>query len=231
MTRVRRARAESQPLATDEELWGALPPKQVRSVDAIQRIAAAGHALFAERDYEVVSVADIAGAAGVSVGAFYTRFPSKEHLIVHLMRDVADELSARLQREMSDDRMAACGLADVVRQCLLLMARSFVRHRALIRPASLIARQTRDEQLRALLRRFNDAAHSHVRGLLRSRLGGVAPNVARLRIDAAILWSSAAMREVLLYGEPVSSLSPRHASLIDELTRGVVLYLDAAAGV
>ena len=227
MRRARRARGRSQPLATDEELWGALPPKQVRSVDAIQRIAAAGRALFAERDYEAVSVADIAAAAEVSVGAFYTRFPSKEHLIVHLMRDVADEVSARLEREMSADRMAACGLADVVQQYLLLMGRSFVRHRALIRPASLIARQTRDEQLRALLRRFTDAAHSHVRSLLSSRVGGLAPDVARLRIDAAILWSSAAMREVLLYGEPVSSLSPRHASLIDELTRGVVLYLAA----
>lgn len=227
MTRARRTRGLSQPLATDDELWGALPPKQARSVDAIQRIAVAGQALFVERDYDDVSVADIAAAAGVSVGAFYTRFPSKEHLIVHLMRDVADELSTRLQREMSTDRMVAHGLADVMRQYLLLMGRSFVRHRALIRPASLIARQTRDAQLRAILRRFNHTAHSHLRGLLLSRLVGLAPDVARIRIDAGILWSSAAMREVLLYGEPVSSLSPRHASLIDELTRGVVLYLAA----
>ena len=222
---TRRGRRRSVALATEDELWGARPPKQARSVDVIQRIAIAGQEMLATRDYDTVSIADIASAAGVSVGAFYTRFPSKEHLVVHLMRDVAADLLTELQRELSDQRLAGCGVADVMRGYLSLMGRAFVRHRALLRPASLIARQTPHAELREFLRRFNDTAHGHVRSLLLARLDMLPSDVAITRIDTAVLWSSAAMREVLLYAEPVSSLSPRHAALIAELTRGVAAYL------
>jgi AcrR family transcriptional regulator len=224
---ARRGRRRSAALATADELWGAHPPKQARSVDVIQRIAIAGQELFAEREYDTVSVADIASAAGVSVGAFYTRFPSKEHLVVHLMRDVAEGVLAEMAREMSEQRLADCGPREVMRRYLAMMGRVFVQHRGLLRPATLIARQTQHAELRQFLRRFNDSAHGHVRTLLLARLAAIPHEIAITRIDAAVLWSSAAMREVLLYSEPVSSLSPRHTSLIEELTLGVAAYLTA----
>lgn len=40
--------------------------------------------LFAERDFEEVSVGDIAAAAGVSVPTFYAHYESKDHLILAL---------------------------------------------------------------------------------------------------------------------------------------------------
>jgi AcrR family transcriptional regulator len=224
--KVRRTRRASPALASDEELWGALPPMQLRSVDAIQRLAAAGSALLSERDYESVSVADIAAAAGMSVGAFYTRFPSKEHLVVHLMRGLRDELEAMMQLVMSDAELDGCTIGEVMHRFLTMMADGFVRHRGLIRPASLIARQTTDPQLRELLRRFNEGVHGRLRAILRDRIGS-GEGLVTMRIDTAILWTSAAMREVFLYGEPVSALSPRYSSLIDELSRGAELYLTA----
>ena len=203
--------------------------KQARSVDAIQRIAIAGQELFAARDFDAVSVADIAAAAGISVGAFYTRFPSKEHLVVHLMRDLADEMMALMDREMSPASLVDASVAEVVRRYLSMVAGAFVRHRGLLRPATLIARRTSDAQLQELLRRFNDTVHGRFRALLAARLASsaIADAVIAARIDLAILWSSAALREVLLYGEPVSSLSRQHPSLVDELVRGVALYLTA----
>jgi AcrR family transcriptional regulator len=223
----RRGRRPAPALATADELRGALPPKQIRSVDAIQRIAIAGRRLFDERDYDAVSVADIAAGAGMSVGAFYTRFPSKEHLVVHLIGDLADELAAAAHDELSADRLTGRTLADVVRLYFARMAEAFVRHRGVLRPATLIARQTQDAELRALLRRFNADMHGRIRALLLERLPGMPREIAAARIDMAILWSSAAMREVLLYGEPVSSLSRRDTVLVDELTRAVTLYLGA----
>ena len=224
---TRRGRRRSVALATEDELWGARPPKQARSVDVIQRIAIAGQELLTTREYDAVSVADIATAAGVSVGAFYTRFPSKEHLVVHLMRDVAEELLAEMSRAMSERRMADCDASEVMRHYLVMMGRAFVRHRGLLRPATLIARQTQNVELREFLRRFNTSAHGRLRAMLLARVRTLPRDVAVARIDAAVLWSSAAMREVLLYGEPVSSLSPRHASLIEELARGVAAYFTA----
>jgi len=226
MTR-RRTRGASAALATGDELWAVLPPKQARSVELIQRIATAGKELFTATGYDSVSVADIAAAAGISVGAFYTRFASKEHLVVHLLREVADELTAAMDRDMNPERIADCGVRDVVHRYLTMMAAAFVQHRGLLGPASLIARRTADADLQAILRRFNEGVHGRFRGLLLARLGAADTDAAVVaRIDVAVLWSSAAMREVLLYGEPVSSLSRRHSTLIDELTRGVTLYLE-----
>jgi AcrR family transcriptional regulator len=227
MRQTRRATARSVALATDDELWGALPPKQTRSVDAIQRIASAGRALFRARDFDAVSVADIARAAGISVGAFYTRFPSKEHLAIHLLGDLDDELRASALREMDPQRLTGVSLSGVVRRFLALTADAFLRHRGLLRPATLIARQTRDDQLRGLVRRFNKDVHGLFRARLLERLSVTDPKTTVARIDLAILWTSAALREVLLYGEPVSALSRSATRLVDELSRGFVLYLES----
>ena len=223
---ARRARRASAPLASTQELRGALVPKQVRSVDAMQRILVAAQDLFASAEYDDVSIADIARAADLSVGTFYTRFPTKEHLVVVLLGSVMDELREFMSREMRPSRLARNTVADLVRQYLTMMGRAFVKHRGLLRPATLIARQTRDAALQSLIKGFNDDVHSRFRTMLLDRLPPHARMNGALHVDLAILWSSAAMREVLLYGEPVSSLARRHQTLIDELTRGVTLYLE-----
>ncbi|SDP25042.1 transcriptional regulator, TetR family [Klenkia soli] len=47
-----------------------------------RRLSDAAFALFDERGYEVVSVGDIAHAAGVSVPTFYAYFRTKEHVVL-----------------------------------------------------------------------------------------------------------------------------------------------------
>ena len=205
--------------------WAIHPAKQTRSADATRRIAAAGKSLFAMHDYDSVSIAAIAAAAGVSVGGVYTRFPGKQNLVVYLVGELAAELLPRLERELDPARLAKRSLAGLVRRYFVLMADTFLHNRGMLRPAALIARQTHDEQLRELLRRFNTEVHGRFRSLLLERLDHLAHAHAVVRADTAILWSSAAIREVVLYGEPASALSPARKTLIDELTRAVVLYL------
>jgi AcrR family transcriptional regulator len=49
-----------------------------------QRVYDVGMRLFQDHGFEQVSVAQIAGGAGVSVPTFYAHYPSKEHLIMQL---------------------------------------------------------------------------------------------------------------------------------------------------
>jgi AcrR family transcriptional regulator len=51
-----------------------------RSPQKEDEILAAATALFAERGYQSVTVADVASTAGVGLGTLYLRFPSKEAL-------------------------------------------------------------------------------------------------------------------------------------------------------
>jgi AcrR family transcriptional regulator len=72
---------------------GVLPARQSRSRATRDRLLAAGLALVEDRAVDEVSVADIAAAAGCSVGAFYNRFRDKESFFeAAIDRVVAEEL-------------------------------------------------------------------------------------------------------------------------------------------
>ncbi len=63
-------------------------PKQHRSRAKLGRILRATVELLATREFDDVSVAEIADAAGVSVGTIYTRFSDKRALLDHLIREM-----------------------------------------------------------------------------------------------------------------------------------------------
>ena len=228
MAADRRPRRRGSPVTSPDESPGANPPKQLRSVDALQRIGAAAMALLEERDYDDVSVSDIAAAAGISVGAFYIRFRSKERLIAFLLRDVRNELTEQLRHESDPARWQHAGMDEIVAWYLNTMAAAFVRHRAVLRPATIIARHTQDAELRQLLTEFNTEAHGRFRALLLARRQHIARPDPEAAINSLLLWVSAAIREAVLYREPVSSLGSRdYRALTRELTVAAVAYLRA----
>lgn len=63
---------------TQPEHEGVLPALQARSQDKRDRLLTAGLSVFGELGYEAARVADIAAAAGLSVGVFYQRFRDKQ---------------------------------------------------------------------------------------------------------------------------------------------------------
>jgi AcrR family transcriptional regulator len=206
----------------------AIPPRQARGRRAQDRIVGATLALLAERPWEQVSVADIAARAGVAVGGVYRRFVSKERLLVFLAREVILPGSvAELRARLDPDRLRGASLAAVVEAYLALTVETFRRHRALLRPMALVGRLTSDPDLPALMADVNREAHGRFRALLHERLAEVRHPRPAVAVDLALLWVSAALREVVLFDQPVSALAPGldDAALVRELTCGVVAYL------
>src|SRR5690606_36160352 len=60
---------------------GLVPARQARSRRTQEKLLAAAERLLARRVLDSLTVADIAGEAGVSVGAFYARFEGKQALV------------------------------------------------------------------------------------------------------------------------------------------------------
>ncbi len=58
--------------------------KQRRSQITYDKLIEAGYKLLATRDFDSISIAEIAGEAGYSVGAFYSRFENKEEFFLAL---------------------------------------------------------------------------------------------------------------------------------------------------
>lgn len=80
---------------TDEQVAGARSRKGARTR---ARLVEAAKGVFAEQGLLDARITDITAAAGVSYGAFYHYFDSKESLF----REVADEVAARLAAPMDE---------------------------------------------------------------------------------------------------------------------------------
>ncbi|WP_360145900.1 TetR family transcriptional regulator [Asanoa sp. NPDC050611] len=77
--------------------------KRQRTHDAV---SAAAIALFLERGFDRVSVADVAAAAEISKPTLFRYFPSKEDLVLHRFADHAGE-AARVVRQAGQAPLAA----------------------------------------------------------------------------------------------------------------------------
>jgi AcrR family transcriptional regulator len=91
-------------------------PKQKRSQESLERVLAASTKLLEENGFDRFTVQDVSQRAGVSVGAIYARFGSKESLLraVHsyAMESLAPEHDALAA---IDGRPARDVIADAVR--------------------------------------------------------------------------------------------------------------------
>ena len=206
----------------------AIAPKQARGRAAQERIVAATLALLEEQPFERIGVAEIAARAGVAVGNVYRRFVSKERLLVFVAREVMlPDALAELRAELEPARWRDRPIAEIVHCYLAMTVRVFRRHRSLLRPLALLGRLSVDADVPALVADVNREAHGRFRALLLDRAAEVRHPRAELAIDLALLWVSAALREIVLFGQPVSALAADadDGRLVRELTCGFVSYL------
>lgn len=101
--RAKRAtkRAGGQPAGA--KLSSVATPKQARSEATLQRLLDAAETLIGEKGFAAVSIAELAKAAGSSVGGFYARFRDKDEMLRALNEREHVRLSETLER-LTDPR-------------------------------------------------------------------------------------------------------------------------------
>lgn len=70
--------------------------RDIKAQQTRRRLMDAAETLLSQTEYAKVRVADIAKAAGVSVGTFYIYFPTKADIVVALLYEINGRLSAEL---------------------------------------------------------------------------------------------------------------------------------------
>lgn len=85
--------------------------KQQRSEETRSRILTAAVDCFSREGYDATGVAEICSAAGVSKGAFYHHFPSKQALFVELL----DSWLARMDGQFAAIRKQAASVPEALR--------------------------------------------------------------------------------------------------------------------
>lgn len=190
---------------------------QSRSEATAARILDAAIDLFAAGTLAATPVADIARAAGVSVGGFYGRFRTK----ADLERAVAEAMLQRVYAPF-EPLFAADSLRDAdAREVVERFARALVAafggpHRDAARRVVLLVRSDADLPTSRAVRDSNARVQQAFAGALlarRTQIGHPDPEAAIAFADLAM---SAAAREALLHAG--TGLAVDEATLVTQLT-------------
>lgn len=111
----------------------AIQPRQARSRRTQKAILAATESLMEAKPFEKITIAEIAAAAGISVGNFYNRFPDKTALLVTLYDEYAKERTAHLTEAFAPDRWEGQTLQQRADGLIEILVDFFWSRRALIR--------------------------------------------------------------------------------------------------
>lgn len=116
-----------------EDIRWVRPTKQERSQKTLDRFLDAVEALFEEGGIESVSVADIAKRAGLSVGAFYARFPNKEAALQAVHERFCVEGRITADEALGAERWLCVHAADIVPRMVAFLVEDYRRRRGLRR--------------------------------------------------------------------------------------------------
>lgn len=205
-------------------------PRQARSERTRRRILDAATALLARGGIDALPVTEIARRAGVSVGGFYARFPGKDGLLHAFDEEIHARVHEALRVTMDEGKLAGEGVSGVVAAYLGMVADFFDENREVLRQVAIQSRSGGDPAFTERVRAFNLAAHGRLHALLLARRGEIAHEDPESAIDLATLSASAALREVLLFGDRKLNRSRLgKARLVAELTRAYCAYLRTPA--
>jgi AcrR family transcriptional regulator len=86
---------------------------QERSLETRASIVDAAVTLFANKGYDATGVAEICTAAGVSKGAFYHHFPSKQAVFLAILEDWLTALDMQLEQKLAESKDIPSGLVEM----------------------------------------------------------------------------------------------------------------------
>ena len=132
------------------------PRLSTRQAARRQRLLDAALSLLAGRDYERISVREVAESAGVALATLYHYFPSKEHLFAEALVQWASTLGPGVTRRP----LTGSTPAEKVEEAMLRSARAFERRPQLAR--LLMRFETSDEPFAHELLTRLDAATTSV---------------------------------------------------------------------
>lgn len=198
------------------------PSPPATSPDTRDRILAAAGQVFARKGFRAASLDEVAQDAGLTKGAIYWHFESKNELFFALLDHKFVQNTAPVPEELR----AAAAIADPRTALVFLLKSNFARLRAdpdWPRLYLEFIAQARDDNLRARLAQFHEASLTLVATYIRGMQdAGLAPQTQQPE-TLAIFWS--ALFDGLLLAwliDPHTDLDALVERIVDLLWQGIV---------
>jgi len=204
------------------------PPRQVRSQETLDRILDAAERVLDEKSFTEATVAEIMMRAGVTVGAFYRRFPDKDALLHFLDERFFQEVGERGHAVLDVERWRGASTADILTEVARAAVELYLTNRGVAR--SLFLRARVDPVVQTSARRVNAHFIERLQTLLLQpeRRGELTHPDPERAIALGFLMFIGALRETTVFGE----VWPNHREIVggalaEEMARLYLSYLGA----
>ena len=121
---------------TVRDLPGILPTQQRRSQETTVALLEAAAAMLRERSLDELSIEDLCRRVGVTIGAFYGRFESKDAFFSALMSLAARKALAAVRAAVADEDNLGAGLQEACRRVVEVAVDVVRRNVGVVRAAS-----------------------------------------------------------------------------------------------
>jgi AcrR family transcriptional regulator len=204
-------------------------PQQQRSRATHDALLLAFRRLLKAKPFAEIAVAEIAGAAGMSVGGFYARFAAKDALLVPLMEEILSEARQAIDAALDAPGVAA-NLTRIIDAYVGVMIHGFREHRLTFQQIRQAASGETAAALLRLTHDFNVYAHDRFRTLALQHRASVKHRSPAQAIEFALFMGSASAREAVLSENWKSyEIRPDDAMLAAEISRAMRRYLEGGS--
>jgi AcrR family transcriptional regulator len=200
------------------------PVQQARSQQTLERLLDSAEALIAEKGFADVPVADIADRAGVSVGAFYSRFRDKEALLHCLQDRLVAETRATVDVTLEPERWRGASIEEIGRELIAFMVEIHRERAGILR--EILGRAHTDPEIVERKEQLIAYILERLQPLLLERREEISHPDPEAASGFAFRLLLGVLKEAILFGAPDMHGIPRtDDALGEELTRAFLAYL------
>jgi AcrR family transcriptional regulator len=200
------------------------PPQQLRSQATLDRILDASESVLEDKSFSDATLAEIMERAGVTVGAFYRRFPHKDALLHVMDERLFRELRQRGEEVLDPSRASDASVEEIIHEFIRESVAIYRARRGLLR--SLVFRARVDPVLQESARQVNEHLVKCLGALLRARSIEINHPSPDRAIEMGYMVLVGALREATLFSDVWPEPHPlNHDDLALELARVLTSYL------
>ena len=199
-------------------------PRQKRSRESLERLLDAAEDQIRTEGLESLTINSVVSRVGLSVGAFYARFPDKTALIHAVQDRFHNKLEPIIEAEMLEEAGSCATLADAVNAAIEVLIRDVTSERELSRAFMMMS--VFDAVLRSRGEMVNRVRREALIKVLMPHCAEIGHPDPVLAIDIAYGMYAAVVRGRLIFGlEHELYYGIDNATLYGELKRALTLYL------
>ena len=202
------------------------PPQQSRSQETLDRILDAAEQVLTEKAFGDATLAEIMERAGVTVGAFYRRYPDKNALLRHLDERFFQEMLAKANEVLDPARWGDKPARSIIEEFSRQAVEVYSSRRGLLR--SLFLRARNDTVLQQSALQVNQEFIRKLQVLLLPRSSQMMHPDPERAIELGFMMTIGALRELVVFGETWPAPPAHTPALAVEVARMYCGYLGIA---